>query len=274
METYTRNCPQCNKLLNYKSSASRSNAKRRNTVCYACREKLPSRKEHTRKLIEDNKIRFKGKNNPFYGKKHTPESIEKIKKNTPKNMSRLGGKNNYDTWVDKYGRQEADRRKAEASRKLIESTSGPRSHRYGKPSPQGSGNGWSGWYKGWYFRSLKELAFMVYYIEDEDISWKTGESKEFKIEYTDALGIQRNYFPDFVLEDKRVIEIKPKRLWNTPSVLAKKEAADKFCENRGYTFIIVDCDPLPLSHFKKLYESGEIKLLDRYDKKFNEKYNK
>jgi hypothetical protein len=35
---------------------------------------------------------------------------------------------------------------------------------YGKPSPQGSGNGWSGWYKGKYFRSIMELSFIVEYL--------------------------------------------------------------------------------------------------------------
>ncbi len=33
---------------------------------------------------------------------------------------------------------------------------------YGRPSPQGSGNGWSGWYKERYFRSLRELMFLIY----------------------------------------------------------------------------------------------------------------
>ena len=32
---------------------------------------------------------------------------------------------------------------------------------YGRFSPRGSGNGWSGWYKEWYFRSLLELSYMI-----------------------------------------------------------------------------------------------------------------
>ena len=79
---------------------------------------------------------------------------------------------------------------------------------YGKPSPQGSGNGWSGWYKGWYFRSLLELSYMILVIERFNISWSNGE--KIKITYKNFSGINRNYFPDFLLNNKYIIEIKPK----------------------------------------------------------------
>jgi len=49
---------------------------------------------------------------------------------------------------------------------------------YGKPAPIGSGNGWSGWYKGWYFRSLLELSFMINVIERFKMSWQNAETKK------------------------------------------------------------------------------------------------
>ena len=36
--------------------------------------------------------------------------------------------------------------------KISLASSGENNHMFGKPSPQGSGNGWSGWYKSWFFK--------------------------------------------------------------------------------------------------------------------------
>ena len=48
----------------------------------------------------------------------------------------------------------------EALIKISNASKGKNNPMYGKPSPQGSGNGWSGWYKGIYFRSLLYSSFM------------------------------------------------------------------------------------------------------------------
>ncbi|MBR4316812.1 MAG: hypothetical protein IKP65_07630 [Alphaproteobacteria bacterium] len=43
----------------------------------------------------------------------------------------------------------------ELKKKYSEKSKGKNNPMYGKPAPKGSGNGVSGWYKGWFFRSLR-----------------------------------------------------------------------------------------------------------------------
>jgi hypothetical protein len=141
---------------------------------------------------------------------------------------------------------------------------------FGKPSPQGSGNGWSGWYKNWFFRSLRELSYMIKVLEEQQLNWKTPD-KSFKILYIDYAGKNRTYFPDFII-DNRVIEIKPLKLHNTPKILAKKKAAEDFCKSQNMTYELIDPIMLSKEEIKSLYISGQIKFLDKYDTKFRERY--
>lgn len=57
-KSWTRNCPKCQKIVTHKSRGSRDNSIRYNRWCHSCRNH--------------------GKNNPFYGKKHTKEHREYI----------------------------------------------------------------------------------------------------------------------------------------------------------------------------------------------------
>jgi hypothetical protein len=54
------------------------------------------------------------------------------------------------------------------------------------------------------------------------------------IPYINFDGIDRNYFPYFLIGGNRLIEVKPKRLHESRVVLLKKEAAEKFCEEKGW----------------------------------------
>lgn len=152
--------------------------------------------------------------------------------------------------------------------------SGEKNKMFGKPSPKGSGNGWSGWYKDWYFRSIHELSFMINYIERFNFNWKSAESKFFQIEYIDHEGKKRNYFPDFVINDKYLIECKPKKLQNSINVLAKKDAAKLFCLSNKLIYKIIDPHLISLEKIKELYLSKSIVFLEKYEKKFVEKYLK
>lgn len=55
---WTKNCPKCNKEQFYKSKKSFWNANKLNSICTSCKNK--------------------GKNNPFYGKKHTSQHKDKL----------------------------------------------------------------------------------------------------------------------------------------------------------------------------------------------------
>jgi hypothetical protein len=237
-----------------------------------------------------------GSRNPFFNKKHSDETIDKIiessnnsekrkkyyekikstehrkflsewmKKNSP-----MRGTSFYKIWVEKYGVELADRMKKETIQKM--GRKGDKNYWFGKTPPFGSGNGWSGWYKGWYFRSLLELSYMIKVIEKNNIEWKCGESKEYKIEYVYKNSV-KNYFPDFILNDKYMIECKPKRLWKTDLVSVKKTAAEEFCLKNGLIYKLREVIKLTNDEILSLYQTGELVWIDRYRIKFEENLKK
>lgn len=151
------------------------------------------------------------------------------------------------------------------------SKKGARSNSFGKPTSPKSGYGWCGWYKNIIFRSLYELEYMVNNLKDRQ--WVSAESLEFMIPYINKDGIKRNYFPDFFVDGKYLIEIKPEHKMNDPDVLAKKNAAEQWCFDRNFEYIMIDCGPINKKQLIELYNSGEIKFSDKYDKKYKKENN-
>jgi hypothetical protein len=236
----------------------------------------------------------KGDRNPFYNKKHTKQSMEKMIK-TSKNSehrkkyyNKIKGeeyrkelsermkknptmKNNsyYKIWVSKYGKDVADEMNKETSKK--KSNKGEKNYWFGKTPPYGSGNGWSGWYKGWFFRSLLELSYMVNVIEKYNINWKSAEDKNYKITFIHK-DKHKNYFPDFILNNKYLIECKPKKLWNTEIVREKKKAAEIFCKEHNLIYKLRDVKKLSKDEISNLYECGHLKWITRYQEKYDNLY--
>lgn len=206
-------------------------------------------------MAKDNNIKLKrknalsGENNPMYGKSY------------------------YDIWVEKYGKEIAAEKEKEKSHKTSINTTGKKNHMYGKPSPKKSGNGWSGYYKNHYFRSILELKYLVYLL-DNDIKFESGEKQQYKIEY-EIDGKKRNYFPDFYLIDtQEIIEIKPKSLINSKMNKAKIEAG---YNKHGNKFIIKtneDIIDVNLDKLWNMYQNKEIIWDKNYDTKFDIYYKK
>lgn len=254
---YTRKCPECQKDIEHKTEISCNYSEKQKRLCRSC-------------------CRL-GKRNPFYGKTHTEENKKKILKDrdyskyktkefkdkmkemNSGNKNPMSGKSVYSVWIEKYGKEEADKRLAITKKKHSDNNSGSNNPMYGKPTPQGSGNGWKGWYKGAFFRSLRELTFMI----QNDGKLKTAEKLRIPYEFN---GKKRTYAPDFILE-KQLIEIKPIKLHNSPNNLAKFEAAKDFCKNNGLTFLVVDVI-IELSLIQQNLE--HIKFQDKYQRKFEE----
>jgi hypothetical protein len=270
--TYARNCPNCNKELVYTNQYNLLAAERKNTKCFSCGM--------------NNRRNYSGENNPFFGQKHTETVKQKIShfnseirelseefiQQAKENLAKVtNDRPLYDVWHDKYGKEEADRRLVEFKKKQSILNSGEKNNMYGKPSPQGSGNGWSGWYNEWYFRSLRELSYMVNVIEKEKLTWRCPD-KDFKISYQDYTGATKTYFPDFIINETRIVEIKPKKLHDTPKVLAKKLAAEAFCLSKAMTYEIIDPPILDEERIKNMYLNGQVKFLNRYEEKFKKKY--
>ncbi len=273
---FTRKCPSCDKMLFYKKEAYRDSADKKKSVCKECDYEL--RKE-----------RMKGEGNPFYGKHHTDEAKAKIgkgdhwhvktdefKERRRRQMTESNpnaGTDVYSTWLAKFGKEEADRLDADRKKKWSEASKGEKNPMYGKPTPQGAGNGWSGWYAGWFFRSLRELAYVVKVLDAAGLRWVTAERKEWRIPYEDWDGTKRTYAADFLVEDTRLVEIKPAKLNSSPAVSRKEDAARQFCANRGWTYELVDPDKLSDDEIRQLKNDGKIRFTDRYEKLYQEKYS-
>lgn len=267
----SRKCPNCDCIINYTNENNKKSADKNNTRCKEC--SILKRRNYS------------GINNPFYGKKHSQELIDQIiikNKNRERTQEEIeitnenlklgrlkGKKSNYAFWLEKFGKEIADEKMQQFKNTLSEKMSGSNNPMFGKETPQGSGNGWSGWYNNWFFRSLRELSYMINIIEKENLDWKS--KKAFKISYLDHKGTQRTYLPDFIIENK-IVEIKPSKLQNSPKVLAKKRAAEKVAQDLGMIYEIVD--PLIISNeeIKTLYINGKIKFLPKYEEKFKKEF--
>lgn len=287
-EMFVRNCPKCGKELFYKVKKDRNRAERKCKACRNCTWKEVNNRLELRALwAAKKKISLKGSGNPFYRHKHSSESIKKMITNADRSVCKtkefrekmsavtsgslnpMYGRRVYDIWCEKYGEEIAVQKLNAQRAKTSAKTSGSKNPMYGKPSPKGSGNGWSGWYKGWYFRSLRELSYMLLVIEANNLTWENAEKKQYSIPYIDN-GKKRTYRADFLIGGKLLIEVKPERMMNIPTNKLKKEAAEKFCQDRGWEYKIVDSVLLTNEKLKKLCADGLVRLIPKWHERLNQ----
>jgi hypothetical protein len=282
MNNLSRICPKCSSEIKYKLETFKKNADKNNSLCKRCAMKeLSNRPEVKRKASE----RIKGENNPGYGggiwknRKHSDESIEKIRKSkeipnpyfqteefrnkisklTKGDNNPMRGRNCYQIWVEKFGLEEANNKMSTFKENLRISSSGKNNPMYGKISPKGSGNGWGGWYNDIYFRSLHELSFLVNMVDRFGLNIKSGELEEYSVNYIFE-GSERKYFSDWIVNDKYMVEIKPKKLKKTGINLVKFEAARNYCNENNLIFKIIDPGIPSIEELNELYDKGFIKF--------------
>jgi hypothetical protein len=256
-------------------------ANKKQSKCKKCIANDPAR-------IEKMSAKMSGKNNYFYGKTHSTEVKDKISqksketwaRKTPEEIrlfglkTRKAGKDNgmynkkpYDIWLEKYGKIEADKRQSEMKAKQKKNTpKGKNCYMYGKLPPQGTGNGWKGWYKDFYFRSLRELSYVIY-LDENNIKWESAEGKNFTIEYKDYEGKSRTYRPDFIINNTRLVELKPQRLHQSVAVQAKAEAAKKWCLDKNLTYELIDFPVNAVAILEKLNQKI-VKFARDYEQRF------
>lgn len=256
-----RICPCCKKVLKHATVGAARNADKNKRPCKSCSAKnMMARKGE---IAKRNKTRKENNSDEVY---RTPEAREANRQRNLGEKNAMYGRAFYEVWVEKYGKETADLKLKEYKEKCSESRKGEKNPMYGVPSPQGSGNGWSGHYKDYYFRSLKELSFIINYIERFKLESENLEDANYKIEYIDPIGDQRNYYGDFLINKKYFVEIKPKKLQETPLNKCKFKAAELFCEERGIKFKLID----PVVNFDQiedLFKTGKISLLPKYEEK-------
>lgn len=265
-DNYLRNCPVCNIQIKYSSIYNRKYAERDNKTCLNCRPKQKT-----------------GKDSPNYGKSISDEQKEKISKSlkltfssgeyfqkrseyAKKNSWMMKDANIHNFWIEKYGIEEADKRMAAMKEKHSKNATGKNNNMYGKPTPKKAGNGWSGWYKDHFFRSLRELSYILY-MEENNIEWKSAEN--IRIPYVNYDGSERTYSPDFLVEDKKIVEIKPKKLINSPLVKLKTEALAKYCEENDLEYDVIDFEICDFIKLTKLLDNNNLKLTEKTLEKYN-----
>lgn len=240
-------CLKCRREIQYQKAGNSSRKKmkgKRYSEIYS--------KEDELRIREIQSKSSSGKNNPMYGKTDHTDGLCRWNKNT-------AGK----TYEDLYGDKAMDLRN-----RISKKSSGKNNPMYGKPSPNGSGNGWSGWYNGWYFRSLHELSYMINVIERFKLKWESAESSEWGISYK-LNGMERTYYADFIINGKFMVEIKPKKLHGSLIVRSKKKAAEEFCFKHNLTYKLID--PVKLlteKDVKDMVDLERIEFTERYKEKY------
>jgi hypothetical protein len=121
-------------------------------------------------------------------------------------------------------------------------------------------------YNGWFFRSLTELSYMINVIEKDGLEWKTAENQEFKVKYINKDGNKSNYFADFIIENKKMVEVKPKNLQTTESVILKAKAARKFCKKKQLEYEMIDPTPLTDDEIMHLHNEEKITFTETTEK--------
>lgn len=279
---FSRECPICKKTLTYTTKGNCDDAIKNNRPCRSCTQKGKGagiKNNMAGKSVYNLWVEKYGKDiadqklleysNKRKGKKLnlSPEAIIK-RSHFGKDNPRYG-KSLDQVLIEKYGEEEGKKRIDIKNKIMHQKMSGSKNPMYGKPSPQGSGNGWSGWFKGVYFRSLLELSYIKYLI-DNNIEFESGELSKYKIEYFDSVKQQtRNYFPDFYLIDtNELVEIKPKRLCKSKNNIDKFAEAFKQFGNKFHIITEDDINKLTDLEIKFLHDSNDLKFLDRYEQKY------
>lgn len=162
-------------------------------------------------------------------------------------------------------------RMTDAERREKYGQPGERNPMYGKPAPEGSGAGYSGWYNGIFFRSKMELSYLIFVGTDRVIP---AESV-FKIKYVGANGTNRTYRPDFIVDKSTIVEIKPSALVESVENTLKMDAAAKFFRDSAYEYRSVTENDFPIITFDKMwsmYNDGEITLCSHTERRIRKKY--
>jgi len=280
---HKRSCPVCGKEITYAAKFYRDDAERAGRKCHSCSAKESSNREDVKKRLSECAKLNIGSRNPFWGKTHSKETIEKIKNRDKsffktkeykeKRSKRYSGSGNnmfgkslYDVWLSKYGKEEADRRLAEFGEKSRRRNRGSGNPMFGKrgvpkkPYSRDGAYSWSGWYKEYHFRSLLELSFFILVLEPHDCTWKSAERKKYWVRYIDKEGVECWHYADFVVNDEYIVEIKPWKLLHDIDNILKRLAMEEFCWENGFKYRVFDVKTISFEKFKELCENGSVSL--------------
>jgi hypothetical protein len=261
-DLWCRRCPLCAEVVKTKVKGNAKAADQGARKCKTCASK------------PENNPRY-GKPGTMSGKRHSESALSKLRaldkshlkcEQFRKKMRQVwdehhAGKprlSNYEYILLRDGLAAAEEFKLKDSKRKSDLAKGQNNPMYGKPSPMGSGYGWKGWLDGRFFRSLRELRFML-----DNPSAITAESAFWTAEFI-FNGSERTTRPDFLLEtEKIIVECKPERLHLTPQVAAKQKALSMLAESRGYSYVLTDPGIVFSAELQDLISAGRVTLTDK-----------
>jgi len=198
-----------------------------------------------------------GKNNPFYGKKHSEETKKRMKEN---HADFTGENNPLVIWLNKSEKNRevytAIMRERFAKEKLDLDFVKHKSEALSKSMCQAHLDGKLNFgknHKHGYFFSEKQDLNIFYRSSYELLFLEQCEKNNeiykfipcpFRIEYINNNGNVRNYIPDFFINNLIIIEIKPKSMIKFGNNELKAKAAIDFCKQKNYKFVILTEDNL------------------------------
>lgn len=268
---FTKTCPSCGKLQEYKYAFTLEKAVKKNSVCTSCGQREANKKKpHCQKGYKN--LKRRGPNNHMYGRKHVDfwrekydeETVRRLQEEHRQKSIRCGkdngmfGKSFYDQWLKKYGKERADQLMAERNSKMPD-RKGALNPQFGKPAPLKAGRGIKGWLDKIFFRSLLEMQYIYYRINNQD-TIKGAETLDYRVNYVDKDGKDRTYHPDFCINEQLIVEVKPSNLIHLHQIKidagVRKFGSNYLIETEKTFDILVDCDLA-----KCLMESGRLKFM-------------
>lgn len=267
---YCRLCPTCSCSIEHPNKHAYKQAIKRGRPCFECSKKPENQKL---KMFE-----AACKSCGAIRKYTRPDKIVELcrscstKEAHAKNPERMTGSKNpmfrtsaKKIWEAKYGADIANKKMNDLSATRSRNASGEKNPMFGKPAPERSGHGCSGRLGGVSFRSLLELAFLIWFKEQNGYLPDSAETKECSV----RLPSGRSYFPDFVDPQSRtVFEVKPKKLLRSAENVEKFNAAKN---KYGDKFVVITDELLDVRHIRTAIENLPSLVMNRIPKSWASK---
>lgn len=221
---YYKNCPTCGKEQTYSWKISFEKAIKSNSLCRSCNSKIVSHKRPQNQKGYKNINNTKEKNIMYgrsiydiwiekYGNEEGRKKIEQHKERSKKNnkSKERSGIPLIETFKSKYGNEKGKEKYNEWLESQKNSgMKGGKNPSYGKPAHKLSGRGIKGYIDGIFFRSLLEMQYIYFRLKNGD-KIEGAEKLEFRTTYNDKNGNEKTYHPDFLINSKTIIEVKPSK---------------------------------------------------------------
>jgi len=226
-------------------------------------------KEFSKNIINRNKEIYK--QIPLWQlKERSPRCIEYWIKNgytkeeAKDKVYKVNDNSSLDYHIKKYGEKIGNEKYINKRKKCI--LLGEKNGMFGKSSPVGSGNGISGYYKDYYFRSLLEYS-AIKYFEENNIKFQCNDisKKKFNDKVIIRMNNGRNYIPDFLLPlEKTIIEVKPIFNLKSKDTIQKRKSAIKYVKYSknyvNYKILTEEDIKYRFQELKSDYKKGIIKI--------------